>query len=623
MLPTNTSIPNQTDRTLMQNIELLGQSQSQMYSLLASTKNSSPSPSSKRVHRKKKSKLDETTPVTINPQIARTSLGVSFAASTPDSVARHINNLSCRLYVDQHSYDTNNNIYHHQMPASSISRNPYIMSRTPQVFSMTNESMSNTDGDFGPHNTGKLPFLELNRSLGRYAHEKTRSDASMPKNDAVNLNFSHASGADTSPFDHMPMLPSAPASFDLLVKPKQSKRKNDRSVRDGKSETLSVVERSQRTPLLAANQQQPAPSTSSYPEQLHQYMGSNSLPAVIPTSIYPAGSRVEDYTYSRELPSSSNFAPLTPPASIISIQSPPVNGNYESSAMSVQQYLLPPLAGQPSDGNPPSRAEFSFPPKQANSSYGNRHPYDLHRVLATSRQQYYMLPSNTMSTSLIPIGYASILPNTVPSMSVAVGGKKEQIPSEKSERRTALFPHSMPDACPSEQSINSAESATETASSKRKAKSQTPTTADIRTKKQLKHLSRRNKLAVLKFMMRKRKHQQQQQQPLEEDPLCEIQLPENEAETKESSPLATSDAALANEMETSLTDIITPSLKVSFDSTQKIEFISLCYHRRRQTEVTSQQASKTKDNKLDLLLEAVEYIEAWQSTPTVPVESNK
>ena len=282
--------------------------------------------------------------------------------------------------------------------------------------------------------------------------------------------------------------------------------------------------------------------------------------------------------------------------------------------MSLPQYVLQSTGVQTAEGNLPFRPEYSFSPQP-----GNRLSYDFQRVFAAQRQQYYMLPTNSIGPSLIPMGYASILPHSVPSMSVPGNVKNEQIPLEKSERRTPLLAHSIAEDCTSEQSNNSG-SGREKAPSKRRTKNKSPTSAEIRTKKQLKHFSRRNKMAVLKFMMRKRKQQQQEQRPL-----CETEAPEK-AEDKVNSPLPTSDAGLEKETETSLTDIITPSLKVSFDATQKIEFISLYYHRRRLPEASSPHFSsvaKTKDNKLDLLLEAVEYLEAWQGTSKVAVDSNE
>jgi hypothetical protein len=117
-------------------------------------------------------------------------------------------------------------------------------------------------------------------------------------------------------------------------------------------------------------------------------------------------------------------------------------------------------------------------------------------------------------------------------------------------------------------------------------------------------MARLNRLAILKYMMRKRKQQKQQSISTPPPPLQQIK--------PESVPIP---IIKPEEIKTNLPDIIAPSLKISFDPTQKIESIVLYYHRRRKSDLTSENPSKlsnTTDNRLDLLVEAVDYLETQQ-----------
>lgn len=97
-------------------------------------------------------------------------------------------------------------------------------------------------------------------------------------------------------------------------------------------------------------------------------------------------------------------------------------------------------------------------------------------------------------------------------------------------------------------------------------------------------------MAVLKYLMRKRK----QQSEAKSVPMVAVPVEEQ----KPATPI----------------DLIAPSLKVSFDANEQIDSISLYYHRKCPS--VSRPPLKTSENKLDLLLEAVEYIETRKENVT-------
>jgi hypothetical protein len=125
---------------------------------------------------------------------------------------------------------------------------------------------------------------------------------------------------------------------------------------------------------------------------------------------------------------------------------------------------------------------------------------------------------------------------------------------------------------------------------------------DFRAKKELRRITHRNRLAVLKFMMRKRKQQKKERISI---PKLPDTKPEPVAPNLVSTPIAKPD-----KMEEDLPDIIASSLRIFLDATQKVESIYLYYHRRRKSDINNESPPiSSTDNKLGLLIEAVEFIE--------------
>ncbi len=61
-------------------------------------------------------------------------------------------------------------------------------------------------------------------------------------------------------------------------------------------------------------------------------------------------------------------------------------------------------------------------------------------------------------------------------------------------------------------------------------------------------------------------------------------------------------------------DIIVPSLKITFNTPRKIQSISLYYYHRHKPEIKTEAhfiTSNNSDNKLDLLTQAVKFIETY------------
>jgi hypothetical protein len=231
-----------------------------------------------------------------------------------------------------------------------------------------------------------------------------------------------------------------------------------------------------------------------------------------------------------------------------------------------------------------------------------------------------MVPSNLMSTNILPATCSSIIPGTGTSNSsvpIPAGIKKERKKREKGARKSKFIQKSTVERLRDEQSLTSKSQTTDISTTK-KRKHKNSNMKDIRTKKQLRRITRRNRLAILKFMIRKRK--QQKQQPISIPQLSEVKVEQLVPN------LVSSRIPTPTEMERNLPDIIAPSLKISFDATQKIESISLYYHRRHKPDITNENSPKSStiaDNRLGLLIEAVEFIETLHGSSKLAPPSDK
>lgn len=273
----------------------------------------------------------------------------------------------------------------------------------------------------------------------------------------------------------------------------------------------------------------------------------------------------------------------------------PNNINNEYSFIPTQKKVLPSTSTNIPDLNSIAKQyfhekAFSHLQNTITNSCTSTLPYNLHQLLAGTGQQYCILPADLIPTNIISVT------STTPPVLIPSDIKNDEI--NKKSIQTSKDKQSV-----SFKSSKTAVSIIKKMDGKNQ-KQKKPSKKDIRTKKQLQRLARRNQLAIMKFMMRKRKQQRQERKSVAKVP----EVTKDQVVSK----LADRPLENMNKVEPNLPDIITPSLKISFDATQNIESISLYYHRRRKPEISNRSPSSSltnSDNKLSLLIEAVELIE--------------
>lgn len=334
------------------------------------------------------------------------------------------------------------------------------------------------------------------------------------------------------------------------------------------------------------------------PMALMQPTISNGLPPLIPISVSTAASISEDYSRATDI-STSSFLPLTPPSSI---KSSPINTIAESSVASNQSYLVPCTLPNIPDVRSESRQylpDQRHPPLQKMiSDTAFRSFYPLRYV---AHPQYCLMPSNAMSPGILPMGYSSMISSNVVNTTLEpmpTDTEKEWQKRDEEEGKSKVVQESLPSkSCVKKTSVIK----------DRKVKHSTP--RDVRTKNQLRRLIHRNRLAVLKFMVHKRKQQKQKT----------ISVPtslDTKVEQATTQQVFSNHTRVEGKTEATVPDILAPSLKVTFDANQKIESICLFYHRRRKPD-------RSSDNRLSLLIEAMELVETFQGNPKLVAPPNK
>ncbi|CAF4459672.1 unnamed protein product [Rotaria socialis] len=124
----------------------------------------------------------------------------------------------------------------------------------------------------------------------------------------------------------------------------------------------------------------------------------------------------------------------------------------------------------------------------------------------------------------------------------------------------------------------------------------------------IRRIKQRNKLAILKFMIQK---QQRSKKKITEGKTVTEKLDVNITKASQ---------------EIKLPDNIALNLKINFNVAQEIDTISLHYYQRHRPEITKETTFITSNstvNKLGLLIEAVNFIEKYNETPQLTLESNK
>jgi hypothetical protein len=238
MLSTQVNSAIQTDILPTQNIARLDQTQPQIYSLLANT--NSPS-STKPPRRKKTTKVDDTIPVMINPQITRTPTGVAFdspyhrSTIVPDSLAPLMSTcllnghpLPFRFHIDHNSYDANNNIHHNRVPSPSMSLNSSSSTQAQQISTWPNGSLPGVNPNLLSQTVLRSQLFGINQLLNNNISERTVSGSSPKQNEYKPHNPTFSLTDQGSMLGHSHSLPSPLASASTSavppVKPKRSKK---------------------------------------------------------------------------------------------------------------------------------------------------------------------------------------------------------------------------------------------------------------------------------------------------------------------------------------------------------------------------------------------------------------
>ncbi|CAF3339215.1 unnamed protein product [Rotaria socialis] len=618
MLPTQESFAMQTDILPTQNIGHLEQNQPQVYSLLASSTSSS---SIKKPRRKKTTKLQETIPVMVNPQITRTSTGVTFGAphhhstTIPESIspfvsARLLNShpLPVRFFIEQDSCDSNNNINHSQTSSLSIPLTSSVSVQTQQNPSWSNNFVSVMNSNALSQMVAESQLFGLNRLFNNKIDEKTASACLTQHNDYQHISPSLTISRKESPINHFHTIPSPLSS----VSPTKSKHKHSK-----RQDSRNFIEHENARQYMS-----PCPTTFT------QSTVSNDLPSIIPTSVTAMTINSDEPSMPMDISTTTNFIPLTPPASINSTKSPPTNVNNEYCFIPIQKRLLPPAANNITDSNLISQQYyhdqgFSHLQNTTTNESINRLPYNFHRLLADANQKYCMVSSDLKPTNILPIACS-----TTPRILIPSDLQKERKKREKSIHKSKILEFPIVPMVTEKQALISKtltttksttiSSTTATSSNGKERNLKLTSKADIRTKKQLRRISRQNRLAILKFMMRKRKQQKQERISISKAP---------EQKTEQVVPkLVSPSITNADIVEPHLPDIIASSLKISFDAAQNIESISLYYHQRRKPDNVHKNSSSSltnNDNKLSLLIEAVELIETLHGNSKYILPSDK
>ncbi|CAF2065883.1 unnamed protein product [Rotaria magnacalcarata] len=615
MLPTQEGFAIQTDILPTQNIGHLERNQPQVYSLLSSSTSCS---SIKKPRRKKTTKLQETIPVMINPQITRTSTGVTFGAphhhstTIPESIspfvsARLLNShpLPVRFFIEQDSCDSNNNINHNQTPSLSIPLTSSVSVQTQQNPSWSNDFVSVMNSNALSQMVAESQLFGLNRIFNNKIDEKTASACSTQHNDYKHLSPSFTITPKESPINHFHTIASPLSS----VSPTKSKHKQTK-----RQDSRIFIEHENARQYMS-----PCPTTFT------QSTVSNGLPSIIPTSVTAMTINSDEPSMPMDIQTTTNFIPLTPPASISSIKSPSTNVNNEYCFIPIQKCLLSPVMNNITDANSISQQYyhdqgFSHLQNTTTKESINRLPYNFHRLLADANQKYCMVSSDLKPTNILPIACSATPPILIPS-----DIQKKRKKREKSIQKSKILEFPIVPMVTEKQALISKtltttksttiDSTTATSSNDKERNLKLTSKKDIRTKKQLRRISRQNRLAILKFMMRKRKQQKQERISISKAP---------EQKTEQVVPkLVSPSITNADIVEPHLPDIIAPSLKISFDSAQNIESISLYYHRRRKPDNVHKNSLTNNDNKLSLLLEAVELIETLHGNSKYILPSDK
>ncbi|CAF0845897.1 unnamed protein product [Adineta ricciae] len=495
-------------------------------------------------------------PVIVNPEIARESPSKTSTTPHHDHSSTRVpqylppflsmhpvddTQLLFRLYLDN-TCDASNKtaLSHKPVHLPSKSSNHSSFHQNLQNFLPTNESSPIHNANTVPLTMAQSEYHGLDPYLTRHIY---------PPLLYVNRNSPSVNRQYSRPMS----LPSIPTP--TVSKPKRTYSKKVCSV---------------------FSEQQPPEQSAPCPPAPSQPVYSNGLPSIIPSTVMVPSFQSDGHCPSKGVTGTEDFFPLTPSSSInSSTKSSPTIGNSDFSLLSIRQ---PSSSAQMDITESNLRLQQYFasqrcpstPSPNINSFTGQKTSL-VHELPSGIHTEHAKSQSTVLGSSNMFDPISSISTSVI---------------SKKGRKKRVKVAHTL-----NKQRENE------------KRKHRKSSMKEIRAKRELRRITNRNRLAILKFMMRKRKQGKQGRKPI---PEC---LDTNmQSISTESSPVFT-------EKQSNLPEIIAPCLKISIDSSQNIESISLFYHRRRRPEIVKENtptASTSIDNRLGLLLEAVEFIETLQ-----------
>ncbi|CAF2527747.1 unnamed protein product [Rotaria sp. Silwood2] len=328
----------------------------------------------------------------------------------------------------------------------------------------------------------------------------------------------------------------------------------------------------------------------------------------------------DKYKFPVDLVRSSNFTSLSPANSRILSNSPSTMIYNESKSLNVPQPLSLYSTTNVFERYPTleqrlPHQKFGLEKKTTNNCFTSNLVYNLPYDLTVPEQHHCMLTPNPLFINASSRINSPLLPESNTSFpSVSFSTNIEKASKKEGDLQTPqVSQNSTANRLMEDKNLLPIHSIMETPILKRHLEKQSKID-NHQTKTLIRRIKQRNKLAILKFMIRKRKKQQQVlKKSISAIPI--EKLVEQTIDIKAPKPIP---------LETMPPDIIALNLKVTFNTAQKLESISLYYQQRHKPEIKREPsfvAANNTVNKLDLLIEAINFIETCNGNLKLTLES--
>ncbi|CAF1335765.1 unnamed protein product [Rotaria sordida] len=344
-----------------------------------------------------------------------------------------------------------------------------------------------------------------------------------------------------------------------------------------------------------------------------------SLPPVSLSSTTTSG--IPPIKTKRNLVRTPNFTPQSQPNLRISSNSSSTMIDNKSKPISVSQYLslystTNAFKRYQTSGQRLMYPKFDLEQKVINNCSTSNLLYNLPYYLTVPHEHHYILTSNPMSINTPSGIYSPLLPKLNAAFPfLSFSNTIEKTAEKRGDlRKSQVGLNSTANILLDKKISLPIHSITRTSILRRRLQKRSKTD-DHHTKTLIKLIKQRNKLAVLKFMIRKRKQQQQQ--------VSKKNIPAVKIE-KVVEQMIDINVPKTISLETKSPDIMALNLKITFNTAQKIESISLYYQQRHKPEIKRESsfvASNNTINKLGLLIEAINFIETHNGNSKLTLES--